>query len=368
MANNQSQTALIFIPDISGFTKFVSETELSHSQHIIRELIEVIIDSNSLGLTVSEIEGDAVLFYRFGISPSAAELAAQVKNMFMNFHKQLKVIERDRICHCGACSTAINLTIKFLAHSGEISISKIKDHEKLVGKDVIIAHRLLKNNIKSDEYILLSEKYLISQKDKNYSKHFDWNKSESGSTLYEHVGEIDYDYILLSPLKELIPAVEQKTNFHKFKRPIVINQIINAPSKFIYETIINLDMRKEWTTGLKKIINNKNEIPHIGSIHKCELESGSIELETVHSAKNDEKYEYAEIANNSFMLLQATSFFKLEENNGGTDLILEFHYKRLPIIGNLIDLIMRNLMQKNLTSSLSNLKNYCELSQSNKEN
>ena len=31
------QPALLFIPDISGFTRFVTETEVSHAQHITRD-------------------------------------------------------------------------------------------------------------------------------------------------------------------------------------------------------------------------------------------------------------------------------------------------------------------------------------------
>lgn len=34
---NSSEQTLLFIPDISGFTKFVNETEISHSEHIITE-------------------------------------------------------------------------------------------------------------------------------------------------------------------------------------------------------------------------------------------------------------------------------------------------------------------------------------------
>ena len=52
--------SLLFVPDITGFTKFVNNTEIDHSQHIISELLENIIDSNQLDLEVSEIEGDAV--------------------------------------------------------------------------------------------------------------------------------------------------------------------------------------------------------------------------------------------------------------------------------------------------------------------
>ena len=64
-----AEQSLIFIPDISGFTKFVTETEITHSQHIISELINAIIIENSLNLKISEIEGDAVLFYRIGKPP-----------------------------------------------------------------------------------------------------------------------------------------------------------------------------------------------------------------------------------------------------------------------------------------------------------
>ena len=56
--------ALIFIPDISGFTKFVTKCAIDHSNQIISNLINIIVDSNQLGLQVAEIEGDAVLFKR----------------------------------------------------------------------------------------------------------------------------------------------------------------------------------------------------------------------------------------------------------------------------------------------------------------
>jgi hypothetical protein len=59
-------SGLLFIPDISGFTKFVNETEIEHSRYIIEELLENIINSNQIVLTNYEIEGYAVLFYRIG--------------------------------------------------------------------------------------------------------------------------------------------------------------------------------------------------------------------------------------------------------------------------------------------------------------
>ena len=89
MADN----GLLFIPDISGFTKFVNETEIEHSRIIIEELLENIINSNKIGLHISEVEGDAILFYRFGKNPSFEEISSQVENMFCNFQQQIKMKE-----------------------------------------------------------------------------------------------------------------------------------------------------------------------------------------------------------------------------------------------------------------------------------
>nr|WP_296323553.1 DUF2652 domain-containing protein [Winogradskyella sp.] len=56
--------SLLFIPDISGFTNFVQTTEAEHSQHVIAELLEVLIASNTQELKLAEIEGDALFFLK----------------------------------------------------------------------------------------------------------------------------------------------------------------------------------------------------------------------------------------------------------------------------------------------------------------
>ena len=87
-----ARPALLFIPDISGFTQFVNETEISHSQHIIEELLETLIEANSLHLSISEIEGDAILFYKTGEQIKPESIVEQAKKMFLAFHKQLKLL------------------------------------------------------------------------------------------------------------------------------------------------------------------------------------------------------------------------------------------------------------------------------------
>jgi hypothetical protein len=72
--------ALYFMPDISGFSQFVNDTEIEHSVHIIAELLELLLDNNTLNLQLIEIEGDALFMFSTKI-PSYEELLQQTKTM-----------------------------------------------------------------------------------------------------------------------------------------------------------------------------------------------------------------------------------------------------------------------------------------------
>ena len=76
---------LLFIPDISGFSRFVSQTEIEHSRLIIQELLEILLNANQMGLEVSEVEGDAILFYRFGASPNLEEVSNRLQECSVRF-------------------------------------------------------------------------------------------------------------------------------------------------------------------------------------------------------------------------------------------------------------------------------------------
>src|SRR5687768_13251032 len=120
---------LLFIPDISGFTRFINETEIDHSRLIIQELLELLINANDVGLEISEIEGDAILFYKFGDTPQLEELYQQVRKMFCDFHRQLMAYEYRRFCQCKACTSAINLTLKVVTHYGEFTGYNVKNFQ-----------------------------------------------------------------------------------------------------------------------------------------------------------------------------------------------------------------------------------------------
>ena len=101
-----ARQGLILIPHFSGFDEFVGEVELAHSQHIMADLMEMLVDGNTLGLTLSELDGEALFFYGYDDPPSLDQLTGQARDWILAFHRHLNALKRDIYCDCGAHITA----------------------------------------------------------------------------------------------------------------------------------------------------------------------------------------------------------------------------------------------------------------------
>ena len=260
-----AEPAIILIPDISGFTDFTSTTEIDHSAHIITELLEIIADSNETGFTLAEIEGDAVLFYRKGEPLQQKQLVDQCLNMFSNFHRQLMTIERDTVCQCGACQSASNLTLKFIVHFGYIKEVKVAQFVKATGVDMIIAHRLLKNNVDSDEYVLITEPCCKAVGHSDPIATLQWSKS---SQSYDAIGNVDFEFATLTDYKAQISPPPAPPSFVVEKGDDNLETVINAPLRAVYQTLINVDKRPEWLAGVDSI-NREMTSERVGMRHNC---------------------------------------------------------------------------------------------------
>ena len=195
-----SNSTLICIPDISGFTRFMSETNIELSAKVVPALLNEIIYANEIGLRVSEIEGDAVLFFKKGKLPPFEELISQCKSFFTQFYKQLDALSHKYNEEKGVDKVP-DLGLKIVLHFGaHVESVQIGNHIKLMGEDVIVAHRLLKNDIKEDEYLLISENLLNQYKIKDIERNFGWGELLDEEQRYKHIGDINYSYIKMHKL------------------------------------------------------------------------------------------------------------------------------------------------------------------------
>ncbi len=183
------------VPDISGFTRFIATADINFSKNFIPALLSKLISANILKMDVAEIEGDAIFFYRTGRLPSIKMVAKQCDLFYKNFYGYIERIRMTDPDNYTKYFSSGNIGLKIIIHYGKISKTKIKGHIKLIGEDVIVAHRLLKNNVVEDEYILLSENYLKKTIKHNLPAIFSAIEIKKGVEEYEHIGKIHYEYL-----------------------------------------------------------------------------------------------------------------------------------------------------------------------------
>lgn len=273
------QKALYFMPDISGFTDFVNNTEVEHSIHIIAELLEILLDNNTIDLKLVEIEGDALFMYVTNI-PSYEDLTQQITIMHEAFHKHTQNYDTMRICNCGSCRTTTNLELKFLVHYGDLNFIKVKHIVKPYGSEVIKIHRLLKNNIPSNEYMLFTKAVY-----ELYKSNIDesWNNN---TEIYD-LNSLDYFYKNLETVKSEIQKVSTISD-EQFEKPkLIIEKIVNANIQDIYIYISDLKYRHLWDKMIKRIEYDKSKINRIGTEHNCVLNFGNMKFETITKPSED---------------------------------------------------------------------------------
>jgi len=193
--------AFFCVPDITGFTRFVATADITFAKEVIPALLRKLIDANILKMSVAEIEGDAVFFYRTGRLPSLNRVAEQCRLFYTTFLDFMSALEKsDPDSHDKY--VADQLGLKVIIHYGLISSANIKGRTKLLGEDVIIAHKLLKNNVQEDNYILFTDKYLNKIKDpKKFRTWFHGEELIAGREEYEYIGEVGYHYISLEQMR-----------------------------------------------------------------------------------------------------------------------------------------------------------------------
>jgi len=344
-----SPTSFLFIPDISGFTEFVNETEISHSRHVISELLEVIIESDTLGMKVSEIEGDAVVFFLPGGTPTLAAVASQARRTFEAFHTHLKRYERDRICPCGACQTAHRLSLKIVAHAGAIETLKVQEFEKPYGSDVILAHRLLKNGVQDTEYLLFTAG--IAGEEELPA----WVSLVPGSTTYDSLGEVRYQHIPLGPLRTGVPDPPQRESLIRSGKPITKEVLVPLPLDRTFELISDLDQRLLWTRGVDKLEYHPDRVNRVGTRHQCVIDGNFIDFETVTGDFGPDRLVYGERILADTPVLDPTLYYILEATAGGTRVCAEVHYQPKPFPKSLLAILFRLGFAKQLSKSLDSI-------------
>lgn len=164
MVDGDIKPLFIILVDISGYTRFIRYHKISllHAEKIIAELMESILKEVDTPVVAHEILGDAISFYSIdeGLPDQADKIYHQLHRYFIAFReKEAALISSCSLCRCDACIQVGKLRLKAILHYGQAAFTRIADIQKISGEDIIISHRLLKNNVPSHEYILMTSAF-----------------------------------------------------------------------------------------------------------------------------------------------------------------------------------------------------------------
>jgi hypothetical protein len=277
--------------------------------------------------------------------------------MYTKFHQHLQLYDHRRICNCGACRSAIDLTLKVVTHFGEVASYSVREHKKLFGKDVIMIHRLLKNNLGQDEYVLITDSLI---KERNVVSNPSWFILQQGSETYD-AGEIQFGFSILSELRSQVPPPELPHYKLSSGASVVFAEedTVMADMDKVFNAIFDVEERPKWMEGVKGVeILHHEKVNRIGGQHRCIVDPKNNPIVVTESARLEKnKIELVEMDIKGM----GGCRYQLEQISPvQTRLRMEMLVKKNPVIRLMFNLMMKSKLQKRIRQSLVNLHTYCK--------
>lgn len=141
------ERACLLIADISGYTEYLQDVELDHAQDVIADLITALVNPLRPMFRLNKLEGDAAFLYSPTENVDGSALLDMVEDSYFSFRRRVRSIERATTCKCGACSLIPRLDLKMIVHQGTVAHQEMLGLDELVGPDVVLIHRMLKNDV-----------------------------------------------------------------------------------------------------------------------------------------------------------------------------------------------------------------------------
>jgi hypothetical protein len=315
---------------------------------IIQELLELLINTNELGLEISEIEGDAILFYRYGERPDLQELYRQVEKMFCAFHRSLAAYDYRKYCQCKACTAAIDLSLKVVTHYGEFTGYNVKQFNKLIGKDIIVAHQLLKNDIERHEYWLITDSLLPGGIPDHFADWMTWNNSAKQT----ETGEVAFHYTYLSRLRDgIAPEPMPQPELSQMAKAVSVARDYEADIIALFHAVGDFTYRDRWREGVRAVEEADHFLPRLGMRCRCILENGQSFIYSSSYSFSPEHIEFSETDEGTGSI----AYYTLERTGERTSKLTLDLYLRRNVSGMLFSLLKKRQAEAGLVRSLQRL-------------
>ncbi len=165
----------LLLADISGYSGFLAAVADAHRNDafadgripdayaLVSSLLDGIIYTIVPPYELAKLEGDAVFAYATSLDefPRGEAVLACLVSCYEDFKGRLNGAQSIWTCRCDACGRVTGLDLKFVLHAGPFVIQPMGGGKELVGSEVVMAHRLLKNRaaalVGTGAYALVTE-------------------------------------------------------------------------------------------------------------------------------------------------------------------------------------------------------------------
>jgi uncharacterized protein YndB with AHSA1/START domain len=276
MSDSVRQGSLV-LADISGYTNFLARVELEHSHDILADLLGIVAGALCPPLQLAKLEGDAV----FCITPDGEEIDGQalvttLESTYLAFARRRRTVALSSSCTCEACRRTPQLDLKFCVHHGCYVEHEVAGSRELVGSDVILAHRLLKNSVADTHglhgYALLTDACAKASGISDLPSHVE---------QYDDVGEIACGLIDLHPRWEAEQA-EARNVVTREQARLLFEADVHAPQNAVWSAMTDPRQGMRWRVGVDDIREQNPPAGRgVGTMTHCVHGSTTIEQEIV---------------------------------------------------------------------------------------
>ena len=143
-----AQNGFLLIADITGYTMFLTRSELEHAQGILDALFKSIFAEIKAPIILSNLQGDAALAYMPDANVPQRQFPLDaIERIYCSFANTLGAMRLNTTCTCNACRNMGGLDLKFFLHHGTYATQEMAGRTELQGPEVIRLHRLMKNSV-----------------------------------------------------------------------------------------------------------------------------------------------------------------------------------------------------------------------------
>ena len=127
------ETGFLVLADLTGYTAYLSGSEIEHAPAIAGDLLETIVGRLEPPFRLVKFEGMPPSCSPRTGAPTGRLLLDAIEAAYLAFRRRLRSIDQATTCDCNSCRLAPRLDLKVFVHHGAFVWSRIAGRDELAG-------------------------------------------------------------------------------------------------------------------------------------------------------------------------------------------------------------------------------------------